>query len=100
MNLTPDGHHVLIKGRKWRATDPELPEEVGAVLRKELMSARRAVGAALKAENTEAERAARDRVQRAKVALGERGTPWWEQDSDDRKTRWEPLYRELSGNGS
>ncbi|MCE0534623.1 hypothetical protein LWF15_03800 [Kineosporia rhizophila] len=93
--LTPDGHHVVIKGRKWRATDPELPEEVGAVLRKELMSARREVGRALRQEDEAAERAARDRVQRAKVALGERGTPWWEHSSQDRKARWEPLYREL-----
>ena len=93
---TPDGHHVVIKGRKWRATDPELPEEVGETLRKELMSARREVGRALRQEDGQAERAARDRVQRAKVALGERGTPWWEQSGQDRKARWEPLYRELS----
>ena len=93
---TPDGHHVVINGRKWRATDPELPPEVDEVLRKELMSARRAVGQALKAEDAKAERAARDRVQRAKVALGERGTPWWEQSSADREARWEILYRELT----
>jgi uncharacterized protein len=94
--LTPDGHHVVIKGRKWRATDPDLPAEVGEVLRKELMSARRAVGQALKASDAKAERAARDRVQRAKVALGERGTPWWEQSDADRQARWEPLYRSLT----
>ncbi len=96
MNRTPDGHHVVIKGRKWRATDPDLPEEVAEALRKELMSARREVGRALRAEDAGAERAARDRVQRAKVALGERGTPWWEQSAADRQARWEPLYRELT----
>ena len=94
---TPDGHHVLINGRKWRATDPELPDEVAAILRKELMSARRAVGQALKAPDPAAERAARDRVQQAKVALGERGTPWWEQSDAERRARWEPLYREMRG---
>jgi len=95
--LTPDGHHVLIKGRRWRSTDPGLPEAVAGVLRKELMSARRAVGQALKAQDAPAERAARDRVQLAKVALGERGTPWWEQSEAERRDRWQPLYRELQG---
>jgi hypothetical protein len=86
---TPDGRYVVLDGRRWRATDPELPEQVAAQLRSQLMSARRAVGAALRAEDRVAERAARDRVQRAKTALGERGTPWWEQTSDERLARWE-----------
>ncbi|MCW2778960.1 MAG: hypothetical protein JWN17_2685 [Frankiales bacterium] len=89
MERTEDGHYVVIDGRRWRATDPELPEEVGAQLRKELMSARRAVGVALRAQDADGERAARARVQRAKTALGERGTPWWEQTSAERRARWE-----------
>ncbi|MET1005471.1 MAG: hypothetical protein ABWX96_07975 [Propionibacteriaceae bacterium] len=89
MERTPDGRYVVINGRRWRATDPEIPESVAAVLRRELMSARRAVGAALKAADPGAERAARDRVQRAKTALGERGTPWWEQTPAERRERWE-----------
>jgi uncharacterized protein len=86
---TPDGRYVVIDGRRWRATDPLIPEEVAAVLRRELMSARRAVGAALRAGDEVAERAARDRVQAAKTALGERGTPWWEQSDDERRKRWQ-----------
>lgn len=86
--LTPDGHHVIIKGRRWRATDPEIPDDAAGVLRRELMSARRAVGAALRADDRVAETTARDRVQVAKVALGERGTPWWEQTSAQRRSRW------------
>lgn len=86
---TPDGHYVLIKGRRWRATDPLIPDDVNARLRSELMSARRAVGAALRAQNEPAERHARGRVQATKVALGERGTPWWEQSEDERRARWE-----------
>jgi hypothetical protein len=31
---------------------------------------------------------ARAGVQAAKVALGERGTPWWEQAEDERRQRW------------
>lgn len=89
MERTPDGRYVVIDGRRWRATDPDLPEDVAAQLRRQLMSARRAVGAALKAQDPVAERAARDRVQRAKTALGERGTPWWEQTAAQRRERWE-----------
>lgn len=81
---------MVIDGRRWQATDPSIPEEVASDLRKELMSARRAVGAALRASSATDEKAARARVQAAKVALGERGTPpWWEQTEDERKARWE-----------
>jgi len=77
---TPDGRYVIIDGRKWRATDPSIPEERRKELVAELMSARRAVGAAKRAGDREAERSARGRVHEAKVALGERGEPWWEDD--------------------
>ncbi|GGY14150.1 hypothetical protein [Streptomyces xanthochromogenes] len=86
---TPDGHFVVIDGRRWRATDPMLPEDIASRLRKHLMAARRAVRSALSDEDEAAVRAARGRVQRAKVALGERGTPWWEQSAAQRRRRWE-----------
>ncbi|MFJ3656926.1 hypothetical protein ACIPPR_26915 [Streptomyces nigra] len=86
---TPDGHYVVIDGRKWRATDPSLPYETAARLRKHLMSARRAVRSATTANDEQAEREARARVQRAKVALGERGAPWWEQSEEERRRRWQ-----------
>ena len=85
MERSDDGHWIIIDGRRWRATDPAIPEDVAARLRKELMSARRAVRDA--GDETEVRRA-RDRVQAAKVALGERGTPWWEQTMPERKARW------------
>ncbi|GAA0798854.1 hypothetical protein [Spirilliplanes yamanashiensis] len=84
---TEDGHHVVIAGRRWRATDPLIPEDVAAQLRRVLMAARRDVGAALRAGEDPAP--ARARVQAAKEALGERGTPWWEQTPDERRQRWE-----------
>lgn len=93
---TPDGRYVIINGRRWRATDPDIPDDAATVLRHELMSARRAVGAAVKAGDPAAERVARDRVQRAKVALGERGTPWWEQTADERRGRWSDLVEDLA----
>lgn len=86
--LTPDGHYVLIGGRRWRATDPAIPEDVAAELRRRLMSARRDVGAALRSGDEAAEREGRQRVQRYKLALGERGIPWWEQTDAERRDRW------------
>lgn len=78
---TKDGRYVVIDGRKWRATDPSIPEPLRVALVKELMAARRAVRAA--ASDEEAVRAARGRVRDAKVALGERGCPWWEEATDE-----------------
>ncbi|MFF7966477.1 hypothetical protein ACFZC3_14070 [Streptomyces sp. NPDC007903] len=83
---TPDGHFVVINGRRWRATDPDVPEDVAARLRRHLMAGRRGVR---DAKDGEAERVARGRVQGAKVALGERGTPWWEESGEERRRRWE-----------
>ena len=90
---TEDGHFVIISGRRWRATDPSLPEDVAARLRRALMAARRDVGAALRAGQDPAP--ARVRVQAAKVALGERGVPWWEQTLEQRRERWESGLRDL-----
>ncbi|GLY02667.1 MULTISPECIES: hypothetical protein [Actinoplanes] len=84
---TPDGHFIVVSGRRWRATDPEIGEEAAATLRKALMAARRDVGAATRSGQDPAP--ARARVQIAKVALGERGTPWWEQTLDERRRRWQ-----------
>ncbi|QKW23315.1 hypothetical protein HUT16_33285 [Kitasatospora sp. NA04385] len=90
---TPDGHHVLIGGRRWRATDPEVPEGVRDRLTHHLMAARRAL--ARLTDDPDAERAARARVRLAKTGLGERGTPWWEQTLPERRRRWEHSLRAL-----
>lgn len=74
---TPDGRYIVVNGRRWRASDPGLPDERRQELVNELMDARRAVGQAKRADDAAAEKAARARVNDAKVALGERGTPWW-----------------------
>ena len=71
---TADGRWIVVNGRRWRATDPGIPENLAAELRSELMAARRAVRAQ--------ETGARGRVQDAKVALGERGQPWWDEPSE------------------
>lgn len=76
---TPDGHHIIVNGRKWRASDPSIPEKLRAELVAELMAARRLV-------RTDPEHA-RPRVQDAKVALGERGEAWWEHTDQGRSQR-------------
>jgi hypothetical protein len=78
-----DGRWITIDGRRWRATDPAIPERFRHELVDELMAARREVGRARRAGSDAAERDARGRVQHAKVALGERGQPWWEPPSDE-----------------
>ncbi len=83
---TDDGHHVVIDGRKWRATDPAIPAGRRDELQRILMAWRREVK---RTRGTGQERASRAGVQAAKVALGERGTPWWEQSDAERRTRWE-----------
>jgi hypothetical protein len=80
---TPDGRHVIVDGRKWRATDPLIPEERRSELQSILMAWRREV------RRTRGAPESRRGVQAAKVALGERGTPWWEQTEDERRRRWE-----------
>jgi hypothetical protein len=77
-----DGRWIHIRGRRWRATDPSIPAALSSELVDALMQARRAVGAAGRAGDRQAEEAARRAVNRAKVALGERGAPWWEKASD------------------
>ena len=71
--------HRVIGGRRWRVSDPRIPQDARQALVDELMSARRAVR---DAADQRAERAARDRVHDAKVALGERGVAWWVDEPD------------------
>lgn len=47
------------------------------------MDARRAVAAARRAEDDAAEKAAREQVHAAKLALGERGPVWWSDGAPD-----------------
>ncbi len=79
---TESCHHIVVNGRRWRATDPSIPEGLRIELVAALMSARRAV---------RSDESARPAVHDAKVALGERGEPWWEPTTSagraDRVTR-------------
>lgn len=72
-----------MRGRLWRASDPNLPEDERQRLVNELMHARRAIRDALNADDRAAEKAARAKVHAAKVALGERGPVWWDDGAPD-----------------
>ncbi len=76
---TMDGRYVIVRGRKWRASDPGIPDALAAELTAELMAARRAMSAD--------PRLARARVRDAKTALGEVGQPWWDPPSQDGITK-------------
>ncbi|MDH2329033.1 hypothetical protein QCN27_19480 [Cereibacter sp. SYSU M97828] len=80
---TPDGRYIIVRGRLWRATNPNLPEADRQQLVQALMDARRAAKAARAKEDSEAEDAAHQAVDAAKHALGERGPVWWTDGSPD-----------------
>ncbi|MCW4148675.1 MULTISPECIES: hypothetical protein [Halomonadaceae] len=80
---TPDGRYFVAKNRLWRCTDPRLSEDEKRTHIKALMKARRAVRTAQQQDDPDALRQARDAVQVAKEALGERGPVWWDDDAPD-----------------
>ncbi len=81
--ITPDGRYFLVRGCLWRCSNPTLAEDVRAALTRELMAARMAKGRAMRAGDSDGKEAARQRVDAAKVALGERGPPWWTDGAPD-----------------
>ena len=96
---TDDGRWVIVDGRRWRATDPAVPDDVRAHLQHHLGVARARVRAAGRNGDDAGVVAARTRVHLAKTGLGERGTAWWEQDADARRARWEAALAELDAAG-
>lgn len=84
MTAEPDDHFFVVDGRRWRRTDPALPEELAAALRSHLGRGRNAVKTAKRAGDDEALAAARHRNGLAKHGLGERGPEWWTRTEADR----------------
>ncbi len=80
---TPDGRYLVVRGRLWRTANPALAEQDHDRLVKELMAARRAVAAALREGQAPALKQARNAVDAAKQALGERGPVWWTDGAPD-----------------
>lgn len=75
----------MVRGRLWRASDPNLPKARREALVRDLGSARNAVRTA-RASGVGLE-AARKRVDAAKTALGERGPVWWMDGAPDYNRR-------------
>ncbi|WP_251975714.1 hypothetical protein [Salinicola avicenniae] len=80
---TPDGRYIVVRGRLWRCSNPDLAEAEREQWVQRLMRARRAVGQAKRAQDSQAERDARHDVDEAKRALGERGPVWWQDGAPD-----------------
>lgn len=93
---TPDDERFFLhSGRRWRRTDPSLPDDVKARLMSHLGRGRSGVRNSAKGDDGAALPWARRTVQLAKEGLGERGTPWWEQTAEERITRWRTALEEL-----
>ena len=80
---TPDGRYIVVRGRLWRTSNPALNGDEHKQLIDDLMGARRAVGAARRAGDKDAEEKAHAAADRAKHALGERGPVWWQDGAPD-----------------
>jgi hypothetical protein len=99
---TPDGRYFVVRERLWRCANPGLSEATRTALAHQLMSARRAVGAARRASDPAMERLARAAVDSAKRALGERGPVWWTDGAPDynrhmvRNTPYAGWYAQLT----
>jgi hypothetical protein len=104
--VTSDGRYIVVKGRLWRASNPDLPADVRARLVHDLMAARREVATAQRKADRVALADARSKVEAAKVALGERGPVWWRDGASDlnrrmaRTTPYAEWYRSVVLEGS
>lgn len=80
---TPDGRYFVVRGRLWRCSNPQLPAVERQRLTALLMAARRAKGIAMRKLDEEARNQAKQKVEAAKIALGERGPVWWTDGAPD-----------------
>lgn len=96
---TDDERWFVVDGRRWRRTDPSLPHDVVEALKSHLGRGRSGVRTAKRADDAEAAKQARRRVDLAKHGLGERGDPWWDRPEPDRLAQAREVLRELDGLG-
>jgi hypothetical protein len=81
--VTPDGRYFVVRGRLWRCSNPQLPDEERQRLTAVLMAARRSIGIAMRTGDESGRVQARQQVDAAKIALGERGPVWWTDGAPD-----------------
>jgi hypothetical protein len=102
---TPDGRYIVVRGRLWRASNPDLPDDKRNALVHDLAAARRDVKAALREQDPGRLAAARAAVNAAKIALGERGDPWWTDGAQDynrrmiKNTPYAQWYADVTASG-
>lgn len=82
-SVTPDGRYFVVRGRLWRQSNPALVAAERAKLVGKLMRARRDAKRARRTGDMALGRRARQRVNDAKVGLGERGPVWWHDAAPD-----------------
>ena len=96
---TPDGRYIIVNNRRWRATDPLIPDDELKELKHFLAVGRSGTRVAKgkgKTEQDDLVTLARKRTGLAKLGLGERGKPeWWEDSDEGRKKRWTDALEEL-----
>lgn len=90
-----DDRWLVINGRRWRRTDPSLPDDVVEALKSHLGRGRSGVRVAKDNDDTDAIAAARNRSNLAKHGLGERGPYWWDEPEADRLARAKDALRDL-----
>lgn len=81
--VTPDGRYFVVRGRLWRMANPALGEDDRRRFVSQLMTARRDVARGHRLHDDDAIGDARQRVDAAKRALGERGPVWWSDGEPD-----------------
>lgn len=90
-----DERWLVIDGRRWRRTDPALPDDLADRLRSHLGRARSAVRTAKREGDDAALASIRHRVGLAKAGLGERGPRWWDDEVPARVARARAALHEL-----
>jgi hypothetical protein len=91
-----DERWLVVNGRRWRRTDPGLPDDVVDALKSHLGKGRSAVGVAKRRGDDAAVAEARRRVGLAKHGLGERGPYWWDDLEEDRIARARTALADLA----
>ena len=94
-SVDDDARWLVINGRRWRRTDPCLPDELVERLKSHLGVGRSSVRTAKKSGDDALVAAARTRVGLAKHGLGERGPYWWDEPEGDRIARARAALAEL-----
>ncbi|KQY58190.1 biopolymer transporter Tol [Aeromicrobium sp. Root495] len=90
-----DERWLVVDGRRWRRTDPSLPDDVVEALKAHLGRGRSGVRTAKRSGDDAAVSRARERVGLAKRGLGERGERWWDRSEQERLDQARSALAEL-----